>query len=234
MTPKTSKTSSFPIDILARRISQVEQKIDGLVASLVNTDSTRPTGASRPTEATPNSTAASLQQALPSLRPLAPGSWFPVPASFEHQSSRTDQDSETSQRFLEKLRAIHNFGDEDADLSRPPGTLFNAMSRNEPLVECDIVQKLLSDGEAETLLNEYRSMSVSCPFVPIPTDISAQHLSAAKPMLCLAILTVASWKDHSRQMSLDQRYRQELANRTIIRPRRTLSLIQSIIVYLSW
>ncbi|KAL1656065.1 hypothetical protein SLS61_001135 [Didymella pomorum] len=35
-------------------------------------------------------------------------------------------------------------------------------------------------------------------------------------------------------MSLDAIYRQELANRTIIRPRRNLGLVQSVLVYLSW
>ncbi|KAF2113981.1 hypothetical protein BDV96DRAFT_106241 [Lophiotrema nucula] len=74
----------------------------------------------------------------------------------------------------------------------------------------------------------------SSPFVPIPFHVSARELSSAKPMLFLAILTVASWQDHQRQLALDRLYRTELAQRTIIQPRRTLSLLQSIVVYLSW
>jgi hypothetical protein len=35
-------------------------------------------------------------------------------------------------------------------------------------------------------------------------------------------------------MSLDTLFRKELAQRTIITPRRTLGLVQSLLVYLSW
>jgi hypothetical protein len=77
-------------------------------------------------------------------------------------------------------------------------------------------------------------MSQFFPFVPVDADLSMQELSVTKPMLFLAILTAASWKDHKRQMILDLQYRTELAKRTIVQPRRTLSLLQGILVYLSW
>lgn len=77
-------------------------------------------------------------------------------------------------------------------------------------------------------------MSDSFPFVPLASEIAAEQLHRDAPMLFLAMVTAASWRDHKRQMSLDAIYRQELANRTIIRPRRNLSLVQSVLVYLSW
>lgn len=209
----------------------MEQKIDGLVATLVNAETgARP--APKPLPAKPQSSTSneSSQGMLSFMRPAAPGSWLPVPASFEPQPD----DPESSQRFVEKLRDIHNFGNDEADLSRPRDSLFNTPSQNESPLDHDIVKHLLASGEADTLLDEYRRMSESFPFVPISDSVDAHTLSTTKPMLFLVIQLVASWKDHGRQMALDGTYRQELANRTIIRPRRTLSLVQSIVVYLSW
>ncbi|KAH7081339.1 major facilitator superfamily domain-containing protein [Paraphoma chrysanthemicola] len=77
-------------------------------------------------------------------------------------------------------------------------------------------------------------MSTSFPFVVAPSSISACELYAERPMLFLAIMTVASSRNHEQQMRLDAIYRRELAQRTIIAPRRTLGLVQSVLVYLSW
>jgi hypothetical protein len=120
------------------------------------------------------------------------------------------------------------------DVSRPPDGVFVTNSHREPTVDCDMVKSLLATGEAEALLVEYRSMSKFFPFVPIDANVSMQDLSITKPMLFLAILTAASWKDHKRQMALDLQYRTELAKRTMVQPRRTLSLLQGVLVYLSW
>ncbi|KAF1848711.1 MFS general substrate transporter [Cucurbitaria berberidis CBS 394.84] len=77
-------------------------------------------------------------------------------------------------------------------------------------------------------------MSASFPFVVLAPSISGKELHGSNPMLLLAILTVASWRDHQRQMLLDKIYRSELADRTLLHPRRTLGLVQSVLVYLSW
>ncbi|KAF2469241.1 uncharacterized protein BDR25DRAFT_263691 [Lindgomyces ingoldianus] len=239
-TPRRAKRLRGP-----SRISQVEQKIDGLFASLVQTEPPR----RAPANAEPSSEYKPCEGQLRE-RPLAPGSWLPFPSSFtetqrndhDTETQRNDHDTETqmidrdaegSQEFLEKLRKIHNFVDHH-EPRPPPGTLFQASTPLDPVVEHKLVRDLLSSGEADVLLNEYRSMLHSFPFVPIPPTISAQELSSRNPMLFLAILTATSSKDHQRQLALDEQFRIELANRTIIRPHRTLSLVQSIIVYLSW
>jgi hypothetical protein len=120
------------------------------------------------------------------------------------------------------------------DVSQPPAGVFVKNSHREPTVDCDMVKSILANGEAEALLVEYRSMSKFFPFVPIDANVSMQDLSVTKPMLFLAIITAASWKDHKRQMALDLQYRTELAKRTMVQPRRTLSLLQGVLVYLSW
>ncbi|KAF2274045.1 uncharacterized protein EI97DRAFT_469018 [Westerdykella ornata] len=218
------------------RISQVEQKIDGLVATLVNSDVARPAAEPGPLQSTQPPSHGSGTVALPAhTRSSVPGRWHPVASSSE-QPSESDQEqrSEQDRRFAERIRQIHHFGDDESDLTRPPGSMFSTAARDEAPIQGDLVQELLSSGEADNLLNEYRSMTESYPFVPVPSHVTARELSSSKPMVFLAILTVSSWKNHARQRSLDEKYRVELANRTIIHPRRTLSLLQSMLVYLAW
>lgn len=136
-------------------------------------------------------------------------------------------------QFIERIRTIHNFGNND-DLTQAPEGLFQPSKRPEAPIDHDLVQQLLRDHEADALMNEYRDMSASFPFVIIHPDTSAEHLHNSKPMLLLAVLTVASWRDHKRQMKLDEIFRKELAHRTMVAPRRTLGLVQSVLVYLSW
>lgn len=173
-------------------------------------------------------------------KPLAPGSWLPFPSSFEQESARPEKDieqaeggEEADQEYLKKLRSIHNFGDAD-DIRQGPEGFFRPSKRQEAPIENELVQQMLIVHEADTLLGEFRHMSESFPFVIVPLDMTAGRLHAEKPMLFLAIITVASWRDHVRQMSLDSIYRKELAHRTIIAPKRTLGLVQSVLVYLSW
>jgi hypothetical protein len=150
----------------------------------------------------------------------------------EQQAEVPQRDAEPTQVFLEKLRDIHSFGDNDTP-SHPPNGIFDGSHRTEPGIENDRVKMLLGSGEADGLLDVYRSMCASFPFVPLAPTTSACDLYVMKPMLFLAMITVASWNNRQLQLALDEAYRTELANRTIIRPRKTLSLLQSILVYLS-
>lgn len=159
--------------------------------------------------------------------------WTQEPTSLE-QSIAPDHELGTDQRYLESIRAIHNFTDEDVNLQQSLGSLPTPPTHKEPPLMIDLVDEMISSGEADSLLQQYRTMAHSFPFVPIPAGFTAQELLEVKPMLCLAVLTVASAKDHTRQMQLNGKYRFELSQRTIVRPKRTISLIQSALVYLSW
>ncbi|KAJ4374899.1 hypothetical protein N0V83_001977 [Neocucurbitaria cava] len=234
------------------RIAQVEQKIDSLVSSLVNPPSLRQsTEAVEPeaqNEAAQTETGDSRREVwrrdktvVPgSWMPVAPGSWIPVPESFGQDTTQAEKEieeapdnDEADRQYLKRIRSIHNFGDRE-DISQAPEGLFQPSKRREDPIKDDLVEQMISSGEANALLEEYRRMSTSFPFVILPPGMTANVLHESKPMLLLAILTVASWKDHRRQMSLDTTYRTELATRTMIRPRRTLGLVQSVLVYLSW
>ncbi|KAF1951391.1 hypothetical protein CC80DRAFT_210541 [Byssothecium circinans] len=221
------------------RIVQVEQKIDGLVASIVYAEATRHNSA--PTEArlAADSNPSHSFQAPSDKSRAFPRSWLPLPESLEPQDVELDQDAEAAQKdaeptrqFIEKIREIHSFGDGD-DLSKAPNGVFQGSHKTEPGIENDTVKCLLANGEADELLKEYRSMCSSFPFVTLSPAVSASDLHSTKPMLFLAIITAASWKNRLRQKKLDRVYRTNLADRTIVTPRRTLSLLQSILVYLS-
>jgi hypothetical protein len=142
-------------------------------------------------------------------------------------------DIDADRQYIEQIRDIHNFGDAE-DLHQAPRSLFQPSRKREPPIKHELVKQLFSTHEADSLLDTYRQMSSSYPFVIVPPSMSAEELHHERPMLLLAILTVASWKEHKVQMSLDTIYRQELAQRTIISPKRTLGLVQSVLVYLSW
>ncbi|KAF9696654.1 hypothetical protein EKO04_005673 [Ascochyta lentis] len=229
-----------------RRISQVEQKIDGLVASLVN-----PVAAAQPTA---NTAPGATEHEQPSVlggdfapqtserrTPVAPGNWLLFPSSFEQRpqspEKRPEQVDEgedaTDRQYIEQIRNIHSF-DDHGDIDKYSNGLFKASKRNEEPIEDPLINDLLTTGEADSLLDEYRKMSQSFPFVPLGSTVTARKLYQEAPMLFLATMTAASWREHQRQLALDAIYRQELASRTIVRPRKNLSLVQSVLVYLSW
>lgn len=183
---------------------------------------------------------------------VGPGSWLPFPASFEQVNAQPEAspeqpttqpseqpsqephyETEADRQYIEKIRSMHNFGDGE-DLNNAPQSLFAPSKLREPPIAHALVQQLLSTREADALLERYRQMSASFPFVIVPPHITAQQLHADRPMLLLAMITAASSHDHTRQMLLDTIFRKELAERTIITPRRTLGLVQSVLVYLSW
>ncbi|KAL5376820.1 hypothetical protein DPSP01_010231 [Paraphaeosphaeria sporulosa] len=232
------------------RISQVEQKIDGLVASLVKTSATDTAETSTSPPERPHWTTIGTHKLAGRDRPVAPGSWLQLPDSFEQQTSlpeihapsevsapepETEVDAAENAQdldYVEKLRSIHSFAEKE-DSCNPNHAPAQSKRKAEDPINDEKVNELLKNGKADDLLDIYRSMCITFPFVPIDDVTSAEHLHATKPMLCLAILTVAAWEDHKLQRHLDRVYRKELADHTFIRPRRTISLLQSVLVYLS-
>jgi hypothetical protein len=244
---------------LPRRIQQVEQKIDGLVAKLVNPPEQRPAEASASPTTVPilesrptgGSSAGQWSETWKKQRPVGPGSWLPFPASFEQSNAPSEQaleqpsaqtyqrtepineEADADRQYIERIRTIHSFGDAE-DVHNAPEGLFQPSRKREPPIEHSLVQQLLHTHEADELLDIYRQMSASFPFVIVRPGVTARQLYQERPMLLLATITAASSQDHQRQMLLDTIFRKELADRTIIKPRRTLGLVQSVLVYLSW
>ncbi|KAF2134677.1 hypothetical protein P153DRAFT_279458 [Dothidotthia symphoricarpi CBS 119687] len=222
------------------RISEVENKLDSLVASLAN-----PPPATLPPPPPPVPTfvpsasnviddhASRTCQKRRSVP--APGSWMRVPSSFEilQPCPNTKQVQDDTGADLQFNDAIHSacklpFTEDAPEESSP------TLRQSDPPIEDDLVKQLLASREADTLMDGYRNMSNIFPFVPLHTNMSGQELYAKNPMLFLAIITVALWRNRNRQKLLDAVYRKELAIRTIVKPQKTLGLVQSLLVYLSW
>jgi hypothetical protein len=211
----------------------MEQKLDGLVALLVEPEAATarpsPVAASSASITTGRHTAPPTEDS-PHTRPTPSGS------STHHSPALGSRSSGTPHDHLHDLRETHKFDGPPAQhhssIPTPGPSLHTALI--EPSINHDVVKGMLANGRADSLLNDYREMTRFFPFVPISHNTTAQSLSQQKPMLLLAILTTASGKDRALQLTLEEQYRLELASRTIIRPRKTLSMIQSILVYLAW
>ncbi|KAF2482398.1 hypothetical protein BDY17DRAFT_324684 [Neohortaea acidophila] len=132
----------------------------------------------------------------------------------------------TTATTLDELAHIHDFSTSvpRAPSPTPPSTASGP----------DIFRGLVSEERLEELLDEYRPMSSAFPFVPVKPSEQVCTLRSSKPMLLLAIAAAASSKDRALQAALDQRYREELASHTIIAPRKSTGLVQSLLVYLAW
>ena len=97
-----------------------------------------------------------------------------------------------------------------------------------------LVDDVIDTACGNALLNEFRFMADCFPFVLISPDIAAQDLAREKPMLFLAICMTACGKIRLLQSTLEQRYRQELALKSVVNGHRSLDCLQSILVYLAW
>jgi hypothetical protein len=195
---------------------------------------------SQPTPSSTTTISDSAPQTDQATTPLFPGSWLQVPPSFEQEPPRSNEKpteyaegEEVDRQFISEIRNVHRF-DESEETGEYSEGLFRPSKRLEDPIKDPLIDEILASGDADTLLNEYRQMSRSFPLVPIHHEVTSQELHTSKPMLFLAMITATSWRNNKRMKALDAIYRRELAERTIIRPRRTLSLIQSVLVYLSW
>ena len=214
----------------------MEQKIDGLVALLAQQDNNRASSnakegfqSSKSPSTTVQSPFCTEQQFIvsqtassgrqtdygtghsnPDLSPISPLGYTPR-ESYERAAYRPEQRQAPS-------RTNSTYQSEKGK----EGELNQALAKD-----------LVDSVQANNMLNTFREMSDFFPFVVLP-EITTQILELQKPMLSLAILMTASGKDRSLQIHLEERYRHELATRTIINAGSSLDILQSILIYLAW
>lgn len=129
-------------------------------------------------------------------------------------------------------RGAYNPGDANMPTAKP--TTAQTIGSNESKLNHPVVEDVIDTTCGNALLNEYRLMADCFPFVLISTDIVAQDLAIKKPMLFLAICMTACGKIRLLQSTLEERYRNELALKSIVNAHRSLDCLQSILVYLAW
>ena len=92
----------------------------------------------------------------------------------------------------------------------------------------------MSLDEAETLVDYFREMSQTYPFVIVPEDCDVALLRKTRPMLFQAVITAASWRNSSRQSVLHAQFLKEVSVRLLVKPERSLDLLQAVLVYFGW
>ena len=199
----------------------MEQKIDGIVARLADGTATQPASSLR------SPPAGALRGPL-----LTPSTDLHITPT-----TATEARPGHPEGLLEHLAKIHSFSQNAEELESPASASSSVPSHvynDDGAEDYSILRNIVSLPEAETLLVEYREMCRNFPFVPLPASMNAHLLCSSKPVLLLAIVTVASWKDREKQKLLGETYLQELAKQSIASPRKDLSLVQSLLVYLAW
>ncbi|KIX04423.1 uncharacterized protein Z518_05291 [Rhinocladiella mackenziei CBS 650.93] len=148
---------------------------------------------------------------------------------------------EQLERHVERVMSILKKPTPDVNLSvstasqttQPPQPSLNLPASYPP---ADVIsENLITFGEAEVLLNEYRNeLAENFPYIILPESTSLSSLRQASPMLLLAILVTASWKNQGQQEVLNDAYLRLMSSKLIIEGRKDLDLLQGLMVYLTW
>lgn len=112
----------------------------------------------------------------------------------------------------------HRLSSEESALSRPS------------IVE----QRILTLPEAEVLLNVYRKMARSFPFVYVEPTATVPSLARTSPFLLLAILTSASIADLPLYHQMNHEYKRILSAKVIVEGKKSLDYLQGLLVYIAW
>lgn len=91
------------------------------------------------------------------------------------------------------------------------------------------------DDEAEQLLTEYRThMAHLYPFAVVPPHMGAAELRRERPFFWKAIMMEACQLDGARQMILGNELLREISEAAIVRPQKSLDLLQGLQLLISW
>lgn len=225
---------------LNSRAAQIEQKIDGLVALLVQPENARVSSTIR--ESLQSRRSPSVRGQLLHEREQKNG--LANSASADGESRQKEQEPEHFRNDCSPFAQHHIVPHESYERSRylpeqPAVPTANSptsrmAAANERAPAYNSAKDLVDTSYAESLLNIFRPMSDFFPFVGISTATTIQTLRSEKPMLFLAILVTASASHRPLQIALEEQYRNELATNTIVNAQRSLDCLQSILVYLAW
>jgi hypothetical protein len=141
------------------------------------------------------------------------------PRSRDYQSQREESSDQPS------LLALSRPSQATAKLAAPLRQEYNG----------DVIDRgLLSTSYAKALIQEFRDVAATFPYVIIPQGDVLDSLRSGSPMLLLSILMAASWRDRTLQATLEHEYSGRLGIQMVGDGEQTLELLQSILVYLGW
>ena len=216
------------MDLGDSRTAQMEQKIDGLVALLAQPELNRAPpvtdddlhGTQSPVfRGEPRNVLSPSASSTPDIREQDQGAG----STFQHYPNAHQESyiQDTYRPEQHETPAANNTSPRDA-------VVFENASDH------TLAKDLVSPAQANLFLNEFRKMADFFPFVIIPPDLTVQAMEIERPMLLLAIFMTASGHDRLLQIALEERFRRQLAAKTIINAQRSMDCLQSILVYLAW
>lgn len=90
------------------------------------------------------------------------------------------------------------------------------------------------DSLTDEELAEFRQLHLShFPLVYLPSSLSAEQLTVAKPLLSLAIKTICN-KAYSQQSTLSKRLRETIALRMMVDGEKSIDLLLSVLTCMTW
>lgn len=87
--------------------------------------------------------------------------------------------------------------------------------------------------EADVYLAKFRTWLPGLPFLHLPSDMSAKALKRERPFLWLSIMNLAS-DSHSQQSFLRDKVRREMSERIIMNHERNMDIVQGLVANLGW
>ncbi|CAK7207258.1 hypothetical protein SEUCBS139899_010068 [Sporothrix eucalyptigena] len=89
--------------------------------------------------------------------------------------------------------------------------------------------------DAEVMLSEFRKFMMPLfPFVIIPDYITSEQLRCGRPTLWKSVMMAACHLDGARQIVMGNQLLGELAAAAFLQPRRTLDMLQAVLVLIGW
>lgn len=99
----------------------------------------------------------------------------------------------------------------------------------------DVIQMgIITDQEAEVLLNAASSEYGVCPWVAVPSSLPLNRFRRERPFLLLSLLSLASRKQVASHEPLERELKKVLSAKIIMDDGPDLDLLQGMLVYLAW
>lgn len=99
----------------------------------------------------------------------------------------------------------------------------------------DAISKgLLSIPEAQKLVQVFKQDYWQYCLLPPPLDQDLATMRSERPQLLLAVLMVAAQRNVTLQRALTREYRENLAKRTLVEPKKDVDLLQGLVTYFTW
>jgi hypothetical protein len=182
-------------------------KLSAIVATMAPSTASQPT---MPLGATlPSQISDSIQRTPPPASTSAP----PTAASTVPQVSPLAADTSSSESSLVFWEAVNDS--------------LSSFGRLDPVI------RSISLDHMQVLLGNYRNMVDSFPFIPLPRDCCCRDLVSQRPMLMLAVLTVASFESVTLQATLSREFRKVLMIK-IMNGEKSLDLLQGLLIFIAW